>query len=49
MLEITKPSFVASGAQIEMMQDADLPLVVLAYSLLRRRIQGRRRRVGASG
>jgi hypothetical protein len=49
VLEITKPGFLASGAEIEMMQDGDLPLVVLAYFLMRRRIQSRRRRVGASG
>lgn len=48
VLEMTKPGFLASGAEIEMMQDADLPLVVLAYFLMRRRIQSRQRRTGAS-
>ena len=48
VLEI-KPGFLTSGTEIEMLQDADLPLVVLAYFLVRLRIQRRRRRVGASG
>ena len=48
VLEI-KPGFLTSGTEIEMLQDADLPLVVLAYFLVRLRIQRRRRQVGASG
>jgi hypothetical protein len=48
VLEI-KPGFLTSGTEIEMLQDADLPLVLLAYFLVRLRIQRRRRRVGASG
>ena len=48
VFEITKRGFLAAGAQIEMLRDADLPLVVLAYFMVRRRVQGRRRRIGPS-
>jgi hypothetical protein len=46
VFEITRHGFLAAGTQIEMLRDADLPRVVLAYFMVRRRVQGWRRRVG---
>lgn len=48
VLEITKPSVLISEIEIEMLQDGDLLLVVLAYFLMRRHLQRRRSRAGAS-
>jgi hypothetical protein len=48
VLEITMATFPGRRTEIEMVQAADLPLVVLAYFLVRRRAQHWRRRVGSS-
>ena len=48
VLEITMAAFPARRTEIEMVQAADLPLVVLAYFLVRLRAQRWRRRVGSS-
>ncbi len=48
VLEITMAGVPARRTEIEMAQAADLPLVVLAYLLVRRRAQRWRGRVGSS-
>ncbi len=48
VLEITMATFPGRRTEIEMVQAADLPLVVLAYFLVRLRAQRWRRRVGSS-
>ncbi len=48
VLEITMATFPARRTEIEMVQAADLPLVALAYFLVRLRAQRWRRRVGSS-
>ena len=48
LLEITMAAVPGRRTEIEMAQAADLPLVVLVYSLVRRRAQRWRRRVGSS-
>ena len=48
VLEITMAAVPGRRTEIEMAQAADLHLVVLVYSLVRRRAQRWRRRVGSS-